>query len=339
MEITSWKGIWVIAEQIEESLNSISFELLGKAKQMKEQLKISEPVTAVLVGNGIEDLAQELGAYGAEEVIVLDHEALAIYENETYAAVLSDLIRERKPEIILMGATAIGQDLAPMLGAVLNTAVAAHCVDLRINEEGQFVSVVPAFGGKVLGDILCPQHRPQMATIKPGILEKAAYQSDAKYQVSKYNVENALKKVSGRVKALGVYKKEPQGIPLEKAEVIVAGGWGMGSRENWAYLDELATLLGGAVGCTRPAVDEKWAEGEHQMIGTSGKTVRPKVYLGSAISGATHHLCGMKDAGLVISINKDPDAPIFDCSDVCIVADAAKFLPKLIEKIKQTQKK
>lgn len=334
MEKAAWKGIWVIAEQIEGNLNSVSFELLGKAKQMKEQLQIAEPVTAVLLGSGVADLAQELGAYGAEEVIVLEHEALAIYENETYAAVLSDLIKERKPEIILMGATAIGQDLAPMLGALLNTAVAAHCVDLRINEEGQFVSVVPAFGGKVLGDILCPTHRPQMATVKPGILGKAVSQSEAKYQVSTYDVEKALAQVSGRVKALGVYRKEPEGIPLEKAEVIVAGGWGMGSKENWHYLDELAALLGGAVGCTRPAVDEKWADGEHQMIGTSGKTVRPKVYLGTAISGATHHLCGMKDAGLVISINKDPDAPIFDCSDVCIVADAGKFLPRLIERIK-----
>ncbi|MDD2212828.1 MAG: electron transfer flavoprotein subunit alpha/FixB family protein [Clostridia bacterium] len=334
MEKAAWKGIWVIAEQIEGNLNSVSFELLGKAKQMKEQLQIAEPVTAVLLGSGVADLAQELGAYGAEEVIVLEHEALAIYENETYAAVLSDLIKERKPEIILMGATAIGQDLAPMLGALLNTAVAAHCVDLRINEEGQFVSVVPAFGGKVLGDILCPTHRPQMATVKPGILGKAVSQSEAKYQVSTYDVEKALAQVSGRVKALGVYRKEPEGIPLEKAEVIVAGGWGMGSKENWHYLDELAALLGGAVGCTRPAVDEKWADGEHQMIGTSGKTVRPKVYLGTAISGATHHLCGMKDAGLVISINKDPDAPIFACSDVCITADAGKFLPRLIERIK-----
>lgn len=335
MEISAWKGIWVIAEQIGGSLNSVSFELLGKARQMKEQLQTSEPVTAVILGCGVQELAQELGKYGAEEVIVIDHDSLAIFENDTYAAVLSALIKERKPEIILMGATAIGQDLAPMLGGILKTGVAAHCVDVRINEKGQLVSVVPAFGGKVLGDILCPDHRPQMATLKPGILGEPVLEKDAVYKVTEYSAEESLKKVTDRVKAIGIYKNEPQGIPLEKAEVIVAGGWGMGSQENWNYLEELAVLLGGAVGCTRPAVDEKWAEGEHQMIGTSGKSVRPKVYIGAAVSGSTHHLCGMKDSGLVISINTDAEAPIFASSDVCIVADVAKFLPKLIEKIKQ----
>jgi len=335
MEIGAWKGIWVIAEQIGGSLNSVSLELLSKARQMKEELQSSEPVTAVILGSGVRNMADELGQYGAEEVIVVDHEALAIFENDTYAAVLSDLILERKPEIILMGATAIGQDLAPMLGGILNTGVAAHCVDVRINEEGELVSVVPAFGGKVLGDILCPDHRPQMATLKPGILGEPVPQKGASFKVTEYQAEESLKKVTGRVKAVAINKKESQGIPLEKAEVIVAGGWGIGSNENWHYLEELAKLLGGAVGCTRPAIDENWAEGEHQMIGTSGKSVRPKVYIGAAVSGSTHHLCGMKDSGLVISINTDENAPIFAASDVCIVADAAKFLPKLLEKIKQ----
>ncbi|MGI6145330.1 MAG: electron transfer flavoprotein subunit alpha/FixB family protein [Clostridia bacterium] len=335
MDIGAWKGIWVIAEQIEGTINSVSFELLGKAKQLKEQLKSSEPVTAVLLGSDIQGLADELGQYGAEEVIVIEHEKLAIFENDTYAAVLNDLIQERKPEIVLMGATAIGQDLAPMLGGILKTGVAAHCVDVNINEEGKFVAVVPAFGGKVLGDIFCPDHRPQMATLKPGILGEPVLDKNAVFKVTAYNAEESLKKVTGRVKAVGIYKNEIQGIPLEKAEVVVVGGWGIGSKENWSYIEELATLLGGAVGCTRPAVDENWAEGEHQMIGTSGKSVRPKVYIGAAVSGSTHHLCGMKDSGLVISINTDENAPIFDSSDVCIVADAAKFLPKLIERIKQ----
>lgn len=335
MDIGAWKGIWVIAEQIGGNLNPVSFELIGKARELKKQLKSSLSVTAVLLGNGIKSLAQELGQYGAEEIIVIEHEALAIYENDTYATVLSELIKEKMPEIILMGATAIGQDLAPMLGGILKTGVTAHCVDVRINENGELVSVVPAFGGKVLGDILCPDHRPQMATLKPGILGEPVKQTDAAFQVIEYNPEKSLNKVTGRVKAVNIYKKEPKGIPLEKAEVIVAGGWGMGSAENWAYLEELAKLLGGAVGCTRPAVDEGWAEGEHQMIGTSGKSVRPKVYLGFGVSGSTHHLCGMKDSGLVISVNTDPEAPIFASSDVCIEADAAQFLPKLIERIKQ----
>lgn len=326
-------GIWVVAEQVAGRINSVSYELLNKAQQLKNQLQKPEPVVAVILGKGAEGLEQ-LSNYGAEEIITVFAEELEIYQNDLYVAVLQALIEEKKPSIVLIGATAIGQDLAPMLGARLKTGVAAHCVDVRINENNQMVAVVPAFGGKVLGDILCPNTSPQMATLKPGVLGKPVPLEKPAAVVMAFDPSAVLQEDQGRIKALEIVREEQTGVPLEEAEVIVAGGWGIGSRENWDLVEELARLLGGAVGCTRPVVDEQWVQSEQQMIGTSGKSVRPKVYLAFGISGATHHLCGMKDSGLVISVNKDATAPIFEASDVRIVGDARTILTALIKRIK-----
>ncbi|HHZ16571.1 MAG TPA: electron transfer flavoprotein subunit alpha/FixB family protein [Peptococcaceae bacterium] len=326
-------GIWVVAEQVAGRINSVSYELLNKAQQLKNQLQKPEPVVAVILGKGAEGLEQ-LSNYGAEEIITVFAEELEIYQNDLYVAVLQALIEEKKPSIVLIGATAIGQDLAPMLGARLKTGVAAHCVDVRINENNQMVAVVPAFGGKVLGDILCPNTSPQMATLKPGVLGKPVPLEKPAAVVTAFDPSAVLQEDQGRIKALEIVREEQTGVPLEEAEVIVAGGWGIGSRENWDLVEELARLLGGAVGCTRPVVDEQWVQSEQQMIGTSGKSVRPKVYLAFGISGATHHLCGMKDSGLVISVNKDATAPIFEASDVRIVGDARTILTALIKRIK-----
>ncbi len=329
------KGIWVIAEYTGGCLHSVSLELLTKARELCRQLPAPETVTAVVLGNNIADIAGELGAYGAEQVITVDHPGLEIFRSDAYAAVMTGLIHTYKPSVLLVGATATGSDLAAVLGVRLHTGVAAHCVDVRINAEGNMVAVVPAFGGKVLGDILCPAHRPQIATIKPGVLGQPVRQEKYDYSAVSYDPAQDIAKDSGRVKAVGIQRQDVCGLPLEAAEIVVAGGWGIGSAENWKQLEELAALLGGAVGCTRPAVDEGWVRGEEQMIGTSGKTVRPKVYLGAALSGATHHVCGMKDAGLVISINKDPKAPIFEVSDVRVVGDANAILPLLTAEIKK----
>ena len=326
-------GIWVVAEQVSGLINSASYELLSKARQLQSQLQTPEPVVAVILGNKVDDLGK-LGLFGAEEIITVFDPVLEIYQNDAYALVLQDLIEERNPSIVLMGATAIGQDLAPMLGAKLKTGVAAHCVDIRINEENKLVAVVPAFGGKVLGDILCPNTNPQMATIKPGILGKPEPVSKPSFITTTYDPSGSLQKDLGRLKALEIVRQEQTGVPIEEAEVIVSGGWGMGLQENWDLLEELAALLGGAVGCTRPVVDEEWVKNEQQMIGTSGKSVRPKVYLGFALSGATHHVCGMKDSGLVISVNNDPEAPIFEVSDYRIVGDAKTVLTALIKRIR-----
>jgi electron transfer flavoprotein alpha subunit len=202
-------------------------------------------------------------------------------------------------------------------------------MQLKINEDDELVAVVPAFGGKVLGDILCPKHRPQMASIKPGILDKAE-KRPVKAEVIKVDL-SFLEEVKATLKPISITKEEPKGVPLEEAEIVICGGWGIGDEETWAILEKIADKLGGAVASTRPPVDEGWVPGEHVMIGTSGKSVRPKVYLGFGISGATHHICGMKDAGVIISINKDENAEIFNVSDYGVVGDVKKILPLLEE--------
>lgn len=325
-----YRGIWVIAEQDGDRISRVSLELLTKARELKEQGKLAEPVTAVLLGTNLADFPAKLAEAGAEAVILVDHAALRYFRNEAYALIIKELVEERKPSVILMGATAAGSDLAPTVGAKLWTGVAAHCVDLKLNDEGNLVAVVPAFGGKVLGDILCPELRPQMATVRPGILGKALCFPHDHYQVEHHDPAAALVKDKGLVQAIGVSYEPVQGVPLEEAEVVVAGGFGAATEENWQLVETLAGVLGGAVGCTRPPLDEGWAR-DYQMIGTSGKSVRPKVYIGVGISGATHHVCGMKDAGLIISINKDEKAPIFEVSDVRVTADVATILPLIIE--------
>lgn len=324
------QGIWVVAEQTVGGVSRVSFELLAKARELKAQGKLQAPVTAILLGEKLDDYTAKLMEAGAEAIILVDHPALRYFQNETYAAILKALVEQKQPSIILMGATAAGSDLAPTLGAKLHTGVSAHCVDMRLNEGGNLVAVVPAFGGKVLGDILCTNFRPQIATVRPGILGKVICFMSQKCPIERFDITDILAQDKGRIKAIGITHEETKGVPLEEAEIVVAGGFGMETKENWQYLEKLAALLGGAVGCTRPPIDEGWAQ-ECQMIGTSGKSVRPKVYIGMGISGATHHICGMKDAGLVISINKDEKSPIFDVSDVRITTDVATILPLIIE--------
>lgn len=331
------QGIWVVAEQTVSGISRVSFELLAKARELKEQGSVQAPVTAILLGENLNDYySAKLMEAGAEEIILVDHPALRYFQNETYAAVLKALVEERQPSIILMGATAAGSDLAPTLGAKLHTGVSAHCVDMRLNEEGHLVAVVPAFGGKVLGDILCTNFRPQIATVRPGILSKVICFMHKQCPVERFDIADILAQDQGSAKAIGITYEEMKGVPLEEAELVVAGGFGIESKEIWQQLETLAAVLGGAVGCTRPPLDEGWAK-ECQMIGTSGKSVRPKVYIGMGISGATHHICGMKDAGLIISINKDEKSPIFDVSDIRITADAATILPLLIEGLQKNE--
>lgn len=323
------QGIWVVAEQEGTRISSVSLELLTKARALKEQGQRRDAVTAVLLGHELNGLTERLYEAGAEHVILIDHPALRLFHNERYAVLLQALLKERQPDIVLMGATATGADLAPLLGAKLWTGVAAHCVDLRLDNQGGLVAVVPAFGGKVLGDIICPQHRPQLATVRPGILGQPVCFTTTAGSVEAFPADNVLRQLETRLEALDITPELRGGVPLEGAEVVVAGGFGIENETIWRQLEAVASKLGGAVGCTRPPLDAGWTA-ESQMIGTSGKSVRPKVYLGVGISGATHHVCGMKDAGLVISINKDEQAPIFGVSDIQVTGDAAAVLPALL---------
>ncbi len=325
-------AVWVLAEQTGGRLVEVSLELLGKARELASHGGGSL-TSAVLLGSGMSFLAEELIACGADKVFLVDDPRLELYQNDTYALVLEALIKKHRPEIVLCGASYRGSELSATVAARLETGLAAHCVDLYINDQGEFTQVVPAFGGMVLGDILCPKARPQMASVKPGMFQKPEKDAARTGEVVKETAA-VLNDYTSPLKAVHTVQSQPPELPLEKAGTVVAGGWGVGAA-TWPLLNQVAGELAGAVGCTRPALDEGWAKGEHTLIGTSGKTVRPRVYIGFGVSGSTHHIVGMKDSGVIISINTDPSAPIFQVSDYGVVADAKKLLPVLLEKIKE----
>ncbi len=325
-------AVWVLAEQTGGRLAEVSLELLGKTRELASHGGGSL-TSAVLMGSGMGILAEELIACGADKVFLVDDPRLELYQNDTYALVLEALIKKHRPEIVLCGASYRGSELSATVAARLETGLAAHCVDLYINDQGEFTQVVPAFGGMVLGDILCPKARPQMASVKPGLFQKPEKDAARTGEVVKETAA-VLNDYTSPLKAVRTVQSQPPELPLEKAGTVVAGGWGVGA-DTWPLLNLVAGELAGAVGCTRPALDEGWAKGEHTLIGTSGKTVRPRVYIGFGVSGSTHHIVGMKDSGVIISINTDPSAPIFQVSDYGVVADAKKLLPVLLEKIRE----
>ena len=323
--------IWVFAEQVNGTLDRVTLELLTKAKDLAGKLEGKTEIAAVLFGKNVKGLCGTLADYGAEAIYVADAADLNLYNPMLYAPLITMLVKQEDPDIFLFGATAIGSELGPTVAAQLKTGVAAHCVDLRINEAGLLVASVPSFGGKILGEILCPNTRPQMASVKPGIFVQG--EKDPREPVIHWLDATDLRADSLPLKALRIDKKEQTGVPLEKADIVLCGGYGIGSKENWAKLETLAGRLGGAAACTRPVMDEGWSPGEHVMVGTSGKSIRPKVYIGFGISGATHHICGMKDSGLVINVNRDEHSTIFEVSDIGIAEDLNKILDQLLNRI------
>ncbi|MGD9560112.1 MAG: electron transfer flavoprotein subunit alpha/FixB family protein [Oscillospiraceae bacterium] len=324
------KQIWVFAEQVQGKLDPIVFELLTKARDLAPQLGEDTQIGAVLLGSGVDGLAQELADFGADVVYVADDEALAMYNPMLYTPVIADLCKKEGPEIFLFGATAIGAELGPTVAVPLATGVAAHCVDMRIGADGIMVADVPSFGGKILGEILCPYTKPQMASVKSGIFVCGT--PEAKPLNVKQVDLSALPK-SVPLKPVKLEKRAVEGVPLDKADIVLCGGFGLTCQNSWDQMTTLAAKMNGAAGATRPAIDEGWAPGEHVMIGTSGKSIRPKVYIGFGISGATHHVCGMKDSGYVISVNRDENVPMFEVSDAFAVADPCAVIDALVEKL------
>ncbi|MDR1875173.1 MAG: electron transfer flavoprotein subunit alpha/FixB family protein [Synergistaceae bacterium] len=326
------KKIWVHAELADGKITGVAFELLCKARELAEAMGDAE-VEATLLGSGVEKEAALLAEWGATTIHVADDPDLRLYSPVTYVPILAQLAASHLPDIWLFGATAIGSALGPAVAARLKTGMAAHCVDLGINGEKKLTALVPSFGGKVIGEILCPNVKPQMASVKPGIFVK---KPPVPVPLRVEKLESSVWKNGLDLKGLkpvNVVRRPPEGLPLNEADVVVCGGYGVGSVENWRLLEELARRLGGAVACTRPAVDEGWAE-EHCMVGTSGQSIRPKVYIGFGISGATHHVCGMNGAGVVISVNRDAEAPVFEVSDFRAVGDVNGILPLLVEAVK-----
>jgi len=325
-------SVWVIAEKSRDKIAEVSLELLEKAREIAAQTG-SPLTTAVLLGKDAGLLAAELIAHGADQVILVEDPRLESYQNDTYALVLEELIKKHRPEIILFGASYRGSELSATVAARLQTGLSAHCIDLKVDDRKGLVQVVPAFGGMVYSEILCPEARPQMASVKPGVFPKPERDATRTGTVLKESA-TVLDGYQSPLKVVGVVQQQPSDLPLEKAETIVVGGWGVGP-DMWDYLEQIAGELGGAVGCTRPALDEGWTRGEHTMIGTSGKTVRPRVYMGFGVSGSAHHVVGMKDSGIIINVNIDPEAPVFQVSDYGVIADARVILPVLLEKIRE----
>jgi electron transfer flavoprotein alpha subunit len=327
------KIIWVHAEVADGRIANSAFELLSKAGELAETLGEGAIVEATLIGSGLAEEAERLTGY-AQTVYLADDPSLRVYSPVTYVPVLANLASSRQPDIYLFAATATGSALGPAVAARLKTGMAAHCIDLRIDDKGKLAALVPSFGGKVIGEILCPEKKPQMASVKPGIFATKASASSWPTRIEKL-APSAWEKYTenAALEVLKVEKQPPKGLPLNEASVVVCGGFGVGSREKWALLEQLANYLGGATACTRPAVDEGWAE-ERRMVGTSGQSIQPRVYLGFGISGATHHICGMSKAGVIISVNRDEEAPIFAVSDYSVVADLNEILPLLIDTVR-----
>ena len=341
MSLEEYKGVAIFAQQVDNKLSSIAFELIGKAHELAKDL--GTDVTAVVLGSGIANLADELGEYGADKVVVIDNKELETYRTEPYAQALAAYINEYKPEIMLVGATAIGRDLGPTVSARVATGLTADCTSLEIGDfplqarEGQeqkhnqLLMTRPAFGGNTIATIACPDNRPQMATVRPGVMQKLEKQPGRKAEVINFNPE--IKENNRFVEILNVVKNVATTVDIMDAKILVSGGRGVGSPENFKILEDLAEVLGGTVSCSRAVVDSGWKPKDLQ-VGQTGKTVRPNVYFAIGISGAIQHTAGMEESDIIIAINKDDSAPIFDVADYGIVGDLNKIVPALTEALK-----
>jgi electron transfer flavoprotein alpha subunit len=334
MAIGNGLDIWVFAEQRGGVLHEVGFELIGKGRSLLEPT--GGRVSAILFGSGVEEVAEELIKRGADRVMLAESDLLEPYRLMPFVDLLANLCKKHDPQIVLFGATSLGMELAPRLAARLNTGLSAHCIDLQIDENGKLLQMVPGWGGGVIATIRCPDHRPQMATVMPGVMKKREPE-ERSGEVVRLEVGEDLDASGPRV--LGAQKEEPKGgVSLEGADVVVAGGWGIGGEAGWNLVEALAEALGGAVGATRPPVDEGWAR-EDQMIGQSGRTVRCRLYIGIGISGMMHHVVGMDESDFVVAINTDPKAAIFEVSDIAIVGDYREIVPALVQEIKTRWRK
>jgi electron transfer flavoprotein alpha subunit len=323
--------VWVVAEQIDCRLLDVSLQLIGKARQLADELGVA--VEAVFIGENLEDQTPELFAAGADRVFLGDSPDLALYQSEVYTRMIVDLAARMRPQIILLGSTSMGRELAPLVAAGLRTGLTAHCIDLVLDDRGILEAQIPAYGG--LLSIICPEKRPQMATVAKGVFPKPAMDEHRSGEVVALEIPQDL---PGRIQTLEIVCEEPQGVPLESASIVVAGGAGAGDPQGWRKIRELAQALNAALGCTRPAVDEGWAELE-TMIGQSGKMVNPELYIGVGLSGELQHMVGIVDARLMIAINNDDKSPVFEQVDLGIVDDFREFVPVFIEKLKEYQEK
>jgi electron transfer flavoprotein alpha subunit len=329
--LSDWSGVWVYAECRHGRLAPVALELLGAGSKLAAERGVS--LAAVLLGSKIEGLAEELVAYGADTVYVVDDPALASFTDDAYGNALSALAKVHKPEIILAGATAIGRSFIPQVATTLATGLTADCTELAIRpEDGALLQTRPAFGGNIMATIICPHTRPQISTVRPLVMKSLLRDADRKGEIIKVVMDPAALKP--RVKVLDSVVEDLDQVNLSEADVVVAGGRGLENEKGFALIRELADVLGGAVAASRAAVDSGWIPYTHQ-VGQTGKTVAPKIYIACGISGAIQHLVGMQSSDTIIAINRDADAPIFDVATYGIVGDVFEIVPMLIAKFKE----
>lgn len=328
-DLSSYKGVWVFAEQRDRRLKNIGLELLSVGRRLADKLK--EDLVAVLLGDEVEEFVDELSAYGADKVILVENELLKRYTLDAYVKVLAELSLKYKPSILLIGGTLEGRELAPRLAARLGTGINSDCTDFDIDEEGYLVQIKPF--GKLMAEILC-RTRPQMATAKPNIFKKLEQDRSRKATVVREEVNISPEEI--RTKVIKVIEKTNNPYEnIENAEKIVAGGRGLGSKENFKLIYELADVVGAAVAGTRSVVDRGWLSAK-QQVGQSGKIVAPKLYIAVGLSGGVYHKVGMQNSEVILAINKDPVAPILQMATYGVVGDLFKIIPLLIEKLKDS---
>ena len=332
MEINEKTGpVWVLAEQIDCRLLNVSLQLVGQARKLADDLETW--VGVILLGDNLSDQPQELIAAGADKIFVGNAPELAVYQPEIYTQMIVDQAKAHRPEILLIGSTAMGRELAPLVAARLETGLTAHCIDLLINEDKILEAKIPAYGGLI--SIICPEKRPQMATVANGVFAKSDENENHRGEIVPLKVPE---QTANRIQTLEIVRQEPEGVLLESAPIVVAGGAGAGDPEGWQKINDLAKVLNAALGCTRPAVDEGWADLE-TMIGQSGRMVSPELYIGVGLSGELQHMVGIAGARVMVAINSDSKSPVFEQVDLGIVDDCREFVPVLIEKIKAYQEK
>ncbi|WP_024831265.1 FAD-binding protein [Ruminiclostridium josui] len=328
-DITEYKGVWVFAEQKNGIPVSVVLELLGQGRKLAEQLQV--PLSAVLLGENVEDAAKTLITYGADVVYLVDSPVLKHYNDEAYTDVFIQIINKYKPEIILIGGTTYGRSLAPRISSRLNTGLTADCTGLEIDKDKRLLlQTRPAFGGNIMATIVCPNQRPQMSTVRPKVMKSLEPDASRVGEIIKTDVtipSNVKTKVTKMVSAIN------EKINLLEADVIVSAGRGIEDPQNMKIIEELAEVLGGAVGASRAIVDSGWIGYNHQ-IGQTGKVVSPKIYFACGISGAIQHLAGMSSSDVIIAVNKNPDAPIFKIANFGIVGDVLEVVPLLVKEFK-----
>ncbi|MGF7011259.1 electron transfer flavoprotein alpha subunit [Lachnospiraceae bacterium PF1-22] len=340
MNLSEYKGVYVYAQQVDNKIDGVALELLGKGRDLAKDLDTD--VTAVLIGSDVKGLVKKLAQYGADKVILVDDPALKEYRTEPYTHALSSVIEAFKPEIVLVGATAIGRDLGPLVSARVQTGLTADCTQLDIGDfpltpqagreqkPNQLLMTRPAFGGNTIATIACPDNRPQMATVRPGVMQKIEKRVDAEAELIVF--DPGFTPNDKYVEILDVVKSLSNTVDIMDANILVSGGRGIGGPENFYILEELAKAIGGEVSCSRAVVDAGWKPKDLQ-VGQTGKTVRPNVYFAVGISGAIQHVAGMEESDIIFAINKDESAPIFDVADYGIVGDYKQIVPALAKSL------